>query len=231
MIDELDIFNAKVTLALARISRVPFKVHPQLASEISSLIQPRLLTEDRLSEKIAFESMFSDNSSSIFDVYKSFWKIFKYVEEPFGSIPPLVQIAVNSPYSNRAQIPTVYDARVGNKKNLPERWSINTENSFGYVDVITLFSEDGLTLSETIALVKLVGPGTTITFVRPSVRCDFWFKHCGIRHDFSGFMDILTRRVDLETLHQSNANEAIMVTTLGAKTLKIEEEKSESKTL
>ncbi len=220
MIDELDVFNASVTLALARVARIPFKARPQLASEAGNL--SRLAIKDRALEDAAFKWIFSRDKNSIYDIYLRFWDFFKFEPEKVGGC----SVRVNAPpgavvvSEGASVIDLRYDSRLGCPMQVPDKWTIPTETgSAGYVDDVVFFSDNGMPTPEMEKLVRLMGPGTSVTFVRPSKRCDPWFAHCNVQHNFNVFTQVLDRRAEIEQIHESHAADPVLVSVFGVQAL------------
>jgi hypothetical protein len=205
VIDELDTFNAQVTLALARLARFPES--PYLSCAQIGAMEPK----DRETEKAAAHWVFGSASNATwFDVYRKFWHIFPYPADPVQR-----RLTLNAPpkaFSGKAS-EAITDPRLGPAKPVPEAWAAG----LGQFDDFLLFSDEELYPQQQTKLFELIQPGATLTLVRPSLRC-MWFSQCGVKHDFTSFLDDLEGRFVLEKVH--SAEDPVLTTVIGVKDFK-----------
>lgn len=208
MIDELDTFNARATLALARVARFPELYSPLLASAVALAVPALAPLNDSLEAETA-ERVFGHRkiARNLGGLYTEFWKRF-----PLRLEATTQRVTLNAPPSApRGNLAVVTDLRLDALRVLPETWALPV------VDDVVLFSEDGWSESEQQRLADHLQVGATVTLVRPGERCRFWFEACQVRHDFLNFLERLNLRFELERLHHSGATEPIMLTIFGLK--------------
>ncbi len=229
MIDELDVFNAQVTLALAHVTRHRALFGPMLVSEVAPLVAT--LPDQRSTtsvEPAAAHAVFGLHHSpgkvrhSLFNAYCLYWQTFVH-----RGAAAAVRVVVNAPHAGSVvhtpgttRVNACYDRRIQvGVTPLPDGWAMPAGHD-PYVDDLVLFSEDGLDAVTATRLVMMVGDGTTVTLLRPGDRCA-WFARCGVRHDFGGFLERLSQRVNLERIFTSDPGAPVMTTIFGARSLNL----------
>jgi hypothetical protein len=204
VIDELDTFNAQVTLALARLARFPE------SAELAETAEWGLAPQDRKTEEMAARWVFGGQLSAAnwLGVYLKFWRIFPWETSKVH----LRRLTLNAPplaLRGAGSISAVnFDERLGATRGAPEAW-VTALNPF---DDFLLFSDYGWTASEQAKVLNLIQTGATITLLRPSLRCH-WFDRCNVRHVFTDFLEQVEARFNLQPLHR--AESPILATVLG----------------
>ncbi len=216
-LDDLAVFNAEVTLALAHVSVNAATLPPLLVSQAAPLLGQSAATGRRgaLTGETAFDAVFGARPRSLFDVYQAYWRRFTY-----RAPPAECRIVVNAPRADSITatpgtntVTVGYDSRV--RCASFELWALPARTTGVYVDDVVIFSDYGLTSAVIDQLRHVIGPGTTVTLLRPGARC-FWFGQCDVRHDMTDVMATLQRHIDMTIVFASDPDAPIMCTIFGA---------------
>jgi hypothetical protein len=214
--DELDVFNAMVLVMADFVRSHPDAFGPILTSEVTPLVHTavglaakrRAFCNAAVGE--ATLRSLCGQDYQLFSVYRSFWRRFDCAVD---DVP--LRVTVNAPPEARLPwgrvIQTRFDTRFGVWQPVPDDWAMQDK-----VDDVTLFSDDGLDEAILARLVRLSHPGSTLTLLRPGDRCDFWFRRCGVRHDFTRLLEQLEaagRKV--EQVYASPTGAPVMLTVFG----------------
>jgi len=203
VIDELETFNAHVTLALARHARFPTSAD-LIPNEIG-----RLEAKDLRVEQVAADTLLGRNARW-FDIYLRFWKTFTYAPDRVSR-----RLTLNAPPGALSEtgFAVLTDPRLGSTLLTPEPWAAG----LGRFDDFTLFSDEHWSEDQQQRMLDLMLPGATVTLLRPSLRCR-WFELCRVRHDFSSLVEKVEKRFAVEHIYAEE--EPVMVTVIGLRSLK-----------
>lgn len=215
MIDELDAFNAQITLAVAHAGRFPGKSDPFLAGQAKQLTRLQRHSLGRVGEKEAFKDIFGRAKGGMTILYQRFYQHFLFEPEFVRK-----RIVVNSPpgvvfpKATTGQLVEVnLDPRFGAVTHIPDLIALNVFER-GTVDDITFYSDDGLSPADSLVLSNMVAAeGGTFTFLRPNERCEWWFAACNVKHSFQEYLGTVGGKI--QHVFTSHPNDPISVTVLG----------------
>lgn len=211
--DEVDVFNAKVLVALAHARRYPFNATPYVASVVSRIFWSLAPKNEPVEiEQPAYKFLLKGRELDA--VYARFWQEFgKFVPEKLAGSS--LRIVVNSTGSDNT-----VGVRVDAGLSAGAYSALMVEaGSKGPFDAV-VFSDRGI---DAAALASLLTTGSTLTFLRPSRRCDFWLAYSGVEHSGEGIMQALHARFSsVEQLHADSMDDAVVSTVYGLSGVRLE---------